>query len=39
VLRQTDFGITPLAILGGIIAVQDPVGVRFDVHATRRTVD
>jgi polyisoprenoid-binding protein YceI len=39
VLRQTDFGITPLSILGGIIAVQDPVGVRFDVHATRRTVD
>lgn len=35
VLRQTDFGITPLAILGGVIAVQDPVGVRFDIRAPR----
>jgi polyisoprenoid-binding protein YceI len=37
VLRQTDFGITPLSILGGIIAVQDPVGVRFDIRARRQT--
>jgi hypothetical protein len=35
VLRQTDFGITPLSILGGIIAVQDPVCVRFDLRASR----
>lgn len=35
VLRQTDFGITPLSILGGVIAVQDAVGVRFDIRAMR----
>ncbi|MES0872642.1 YceI family protein [Sinimarinibacterium thermocellulolyticum] len=35
VLRQTDFGIRPLAVLGGVIAVQDAVGVRFDLRAAR----
>jgi polyisoprenoid-binding protein YceI len=32
---QTAFGITPLAILGGAIAVQDRVSVRFRVRAVR----
>ncbi len=35
VLRQTDFGITPLSILGGTLAVQDAVGLRFDIRARR----
>ncbi|MGB0219256.1 MAG: hypothetical protein ACPGJF_07990 [Sinimarinibacterium flocculans] len=35
VLRQTDLGITPLSILGGLVAVQDPVGVRFDFRAQK----
>lgn len=35
VLRQSQFDVTPLSILGGVIAVQDPVGVRFDLRATR----
>lgn len=35
VLRQTEFGVTPLSILGGVIAVQDPVAIRFDLRATR----
>ena len=33
VLRQSEFGVTPLSILGGAIAVQDPVAVRFDLIA------
>ncbi|MEQ1440022.1 YceI family protein [Fontimonas sp. SYSU GA230001] len=35
VLRQTDYGITPFTILGGAIAVQDAVAVRFDLQARR----
>ena len=35
VLRQSEFGVTPLSILGGVIAVQDPVAIRFDLRATR----
>jgi hypothetical protein len=35
VLRQTEFGVTPLSILGGVIAVQDPVAIRFDLRAKR----
>ncbi|HEY1077790.1 MAG TPA: YceI family protein [Fontimonas sp.] len=37
VLRQTEFGVTPLSILGGVIAVQDPVAIRFDLRASRLT--
>jgi len=29
VLRQTEFGITPYSILGGLLAVQDPVVIVF----------
>ena len=31
VLRQTDFGIEPFSVLGGLMAVQDAIGVRFDL--------
>jgi hypothetical protein len=34
-LNQTDFGITPFSILGGAVAVQDRLELRFDVRATR----
>ena len=33
--NQTDFGITPFSILGGAIAVQDRLELRFDVRAER----
>jgi YceI-like domain len=36
-LKQTDFGITPLSVLGGAIQVQDAVTVRFRIRA--RAVD
>jgi hypothetical protein len=32
-LRQTDFGITPFAVLGGAIAVQDALDIRFVLPA------
>jgi len=32
-VRQTDFGITPFAVLGGALAVEDPVELRFDLSA------
>lgn len=32
-LKQTEFGITPLSVLGGAIQVQDPVNLRFSVRA------
>lgn len=35
VLRQTDHGVTPLSIFAGTVTVQDPVGVRFELSATR----
>ncbi len=35
VLRQSEFGVTPLSILGGVIAVQDPFAIRFDLVALR----
>lgn len=35
VVRQSEFGIAPLSIFGGVIAVQDPVAIRFDLRATR----
>lgn len=31
VLRQSDFGIEPFSVLGGLMAVQDVIGVRFDL--------
>jgi polyisoprenoid-binding protein YceI len=34
-LTQSDFGITPFAILGGAIAIQDALSVRFRIHARR----
>lgn len=35
VLRQTDHGVTPLSIFAGAVTVQDPVGIRFELNATR----
>ena len=34
-LRQTDFGIKPLSVLGGALQVQDAVEVRFSIRARR----
>lgn len=34
-LRQTDFGIAPLSVLGGALQVQDAVAVRFSIRARR----
>ena len=34
-MKQTDFGIAPLSILGGAIQVQDEVQLRFQIHARR----
>ncbi|MBS0344741.1 MAG: YceI family protein [Proteobacteria bacterium] len=34
-LKQTDFGITPLSILGGAVQVKNEVEVRFDIRALR----
>jgi hypothetical protein len=31
VLRQSDFGMTPFSVLGGLMAVQDMVGITFDL--------
>jgi len=33
--KQTDFGITPYALLGGAIAVKDELALRFRIHANR----
>jgi len=35
VVDQTDFGITPYAILGGAIAVRNDVELRFQIRAAR----
>jgi len=32
-LNQTDFGITPLSVLGGAIQVQDKLDLRFHIVA------
>jgi polyisoprenoid-binding protein YceI len=32
-LRQTDFGLVPFAVLGGAMAVQDELALRFDLRA------
>jgi len=34
-LRQTDFGIVPLSILGGAVQVQDELALHFTLHALR----
>lgn len=34
-LRQTDFGITPYSILGGVLQVEDQVDLTFEIHARR----
>jgi hypothetical protein len=34
-LKQTDFEITPLSILGGGLQVQDRVEIRFAIRASR----
>jgi hypothetical protein len=34
-VRQTDFGIAPLSILGGAVQVKDEVALRFRIHALR----
>lgn len=34
-LRQSDFGITPLSVLGGALQVQDALRLRFDIVARR----
>ncbi|HKE42089.1 MAG TPA: YceI family protein [Casimicrobiaceae bacterium] len=34
-LRQTDFGLNPLSVLGGAIQVQDQIDLRFRIRATR----
>jgi hypothetical protein len=33
--KQTDFGITPYALLGGAIAVKDGLALRFSIRAKR----
>jgi len=35
VIRQTDFGIAPLSVLGGAVRVEDAVSIRFMLHARR----
>lgn len=37
VLRQTDFGVTPYSVLGGLLAVEDALVVDFDLAAVART--
>lgn len=34
-LRQTDFGIRPMSVLGGALAVQDEMELSFRIHASR----
>jgi hypothetical protein len=34
-LRQSDFGIEPFAVGGGLLAVQDAIEVRFNIVARR----
>lgn len=35
VLRQSEFGIAPFSVLGGLLAVQDAVGIAFEVDGRR----
>jgi hypothetical protein len=36
VLRQTDFGVQPLSVLGGLLAVEDAVVVEFTLQGDER---
>ena len=36
-LRQSDFGIAPISIIGGTVKVRDEVGVDFDITVTERS--
>jgi len=36
VLRQSDFGATPFSVFGGLLAVQDPVAIEFDLLLRRQ---
>jgi hypothetical protein len=38
-LKQTDFGITPLSVGGGLLSVQDELEVRYHIVARRRRQD
>jgi hypothetical protein len=31
VIKQSEFGMEPFSVLGGLMAVQDPIGVSFDL--------
>lgn len=35
VLRQSDYGIKPLSVLGGLLSVQDEIGLEFELVANR----
>ncbi|MGH8560441.1 MAG: hypothetical protein ACRES4_00550, partial [Nevskiales bacterium] len=35
VLRQAEFGITPYSLFGGVLSVQDPVVIEFDLGGQR----
>lgn len=37
VIRQSDYGVAPFSVLGGLMAVQDNVVIDFDLHARRMT--
>lgn len=37
VIRQSDFGITPMSVFGGLIGLQDPVGIEYRIVAQRAT--
>ncbi len=37
VLRQTDFGIQPFTVLGGLLAIQDPLAIELDLTAQPAT--
>ncbi|MBB3194038.1 YceI family protein [Roseateles terrae] len=37
VLRQTDFGIQPFTVLGGLLAIQDPLTIEVDLSARPAT--
>jgi hypothetical protein len=36
VLKQSEFGITPMSVLGGAMVVQDPMELRFRIVARRQ---
>jgi hypothetical protein len=38
-LKQSDYGIVPISIAGGLVAVHDDVEIDFDIVVSRRTVE